>query len=121
MKTLKALIVGHIVGLFLASFQALNLASAHLVHLSVLAGITPFASTDNSSSPTNFPKRLLVWVELREVRLLVWVELEALLIRVELEVSRMVIGDLCPAPGHPIHSHIPRQDEEYAQAILSSF
>ena len=67
MKTLKALIVGHIVGLFLASFQALKLASAHLVHLSVLAGITPFASTDNSSSPTNFPKRLLVWVELREL------------------------------------------------------
>ena len=114
--------------LFLASFQTLKLASAHLVNLSVLAGITPFASTDNSSSPTNFPKRLLVWVELGEllelevkVRLLVWVELEALLIRVELEVSRMVIGDLCPAPGHPIHSHIPRQEEVYEQAILSSF
>ena len=56
-----------------------------------------------------------------EVRLLVWVELEALLIRVDLEVSRTVIGDLCPAPGHPIHSHIPRQEEEYEQAILSSF
>ena len=55
-----------------------------------------------------------------KVRLLVWVELEALLIRVELEVlSRTVIGDLRPAPGHPIHSHTPRQ-EEYEQAILSS-
>ena len=53
--------------LFLASFQALKLGSAHLVLLSVLAGITPFASTDNSSSPTNFPKRLLVWVELGEL------------------------------------------------------
>ena len=50
----------------------------------------------------------------------VWVELEALLIRVELEVSCKVIGDLCPAPGHPIHSHIPRQ-EEYEQAILRFF
>ena len=118
---------------FLVSFQASKLLTAHLVVLSVFAGVTPLDRAATCSSVTNAAKR--VELELPAAVPEVWLVLALRMVVVGgsvvggLVVGGSVVGvavvgvvvvTLASAPGQPVHSHRPRQVLENRRAISLS-